>query len=298
MRFYKEKALLQEYRTYWDNQLIKAIEEEGENSSLKEACLYAVTSGGKRLRPILVQIIAEALDNHSPILEAALATEFFHTASLIADDLPCMDNEQKRRGKLTLHYAYDESVAILASYTFLSLGYEFIQKNTRSLQKSSSLFSEKAYEIGCLCLDQVTGSSGILGATYGQFLDLFPPDISLKTAYKVVEKKTVTLFEISFVLGWLFGGGEKSKLEKVRKAAYHFGMAFQIEDDLQDQKEDKACLNMARLLGEKKAVEEREKNKEKMTDLLKELSLYTEKFQALISFLLEKDNERLTSGAV
>ncbi len=290
MKLKRELSFLLEKKRFWDKLARKMIQNEGEDSMLKEACLYAITSGGKRLRPILVQIIAEALEPRAPIIEAALATEFFHTASLIADDLPCMDNEKKRRGKLTLHNVYEESVAILASFTFLSLGYEFIQKNITSLRKASLTFSEKAYEIGYHCLKQVTGSAGILGATQGQFLDLFPTENSLEMAFSIMEKKTVTLFEISFVLGWLFAGGALEKLDKVKKAAYYFGVAFQIADDLEDAKEDKAPLNIASFLGENKAREEVKKNKELLVFALKELDLYSPVFEALIFQLLQEKN--------
>ena len=266
-----------------DNKLQEALDElEGEVSQLKSSCYYAIGTGGKRLRPILVELVANALNNSSDVTKAALATEFFHTASLIADDLPCMDNEDKRRGKLSLHKAFNESTSLLASYTFISLGYEYIRKNIVTLQKQNLSFSNEAFERGFLALELVAGSAGILGATYGQFLDLFPPNQKLETLEKIIEKKTITLFDISFSLGWLFGGGSIALLPKVKEAAYLFGMAFQILDDLNDIEEDDSFKNIAAVLGKEKALFLLKEKKELLIQKLQELGIYSETFAFLI----------------
>ena len=115
-----------------EEELKSVISNLGEKTKLRDACEYSLLSGGKRVRPIIVLMIREALGARFDVMPAALATEFFHTASIIADDLPCMDNDDQRRDKPTLHKVFDESVALLSSYTLISLGYEYIHKNTNS----------------------------------------------------------------------------------------------------------------------------------------------------------------------
>src|SRR5262245_60593822 len=91
------------YRDKIEQEIAKSILVLGEKTKLRDACEYALKGGGKRFRPLLVMLIAEALGNNLNVLEAALSVEFFHTASLIVDDLPCMDNEEERRNQPTLH---------------------------------------------------------------------------------------------------------------------------------------------------------------------------------------------------
>src|SRR4051812_27366528 len=103
------------HRDTIEQEIAKSIMGLGEKSKLRDACEYALKSGGKRFRPLLVILVAEALGSETNVCDAALSIEFFHTASLIVDDLPCMDNEEERRSKPSLHKVYGESIAILAS---------------------------------------------------------------------------------------------------------------------------------------------------------------------------------------
>src|SRR5579864_1711145 len=121
--------MFEKYKTKIESALEKEMAQMGEPSRLLQACQYALFSGGKRLRPILVLMVARALGNGLDAMPVALSVEFFHTASLIADDLPCMDNDDERRGRPSLHRAFEESVALLASYTLIASGYEGIYKN-------------------------------------------------------------------------------------------------------------------------------------------------------------------------
>lgn len=239
-----------------EKEIAQSISFLGAKTPLRDACEYALTNGGKRYRPMIVFLVADALGKGLCVRHAALSVEFFHTASLIADDLPCMDNDSQRRDKPTLHRVYGETIALLASYALITAGFESIYRNTVTLQKAPLPFSAKADQVCTLALENVARSSGILGATGGQFLDLFPPSPSVEAVKQVIYQKTITLFEVSFVLGWLFGGGDVDKLEQVKKIAYHFGMAFQITDDLGDLQQDEQkqrAINMARVLGKKQA---------------------------------------------
>jgi geranylgeranyl diphosphate synthase, type II len=198
----------------------------GEKNRLRDAVEYALTSGGKRLRPVIVLLCAEALKHGLDVSDAALAVEFFHTASLIADDLPCMDNDEERRGKPTCHKVFGETIALLSSYALITAAFERIHKNALTMQRSGAPFAAYSERAGMIALESASRCAGILGATGGQFLDLFPPSYNLETVRKVIHQKTVSLFEVSFVFGWVFGGGDLTLIDTLKKAASHLGMAF------------------------------------------------------------------------
>src|SRR5262249_40545426 len=140
--------------------------------------------------------------------------------------------------KPSLHKAYDESTALLGSYALIAAGYGCLAKNARHLGQAQLPYASQADLICTLALENVTYNTGLSGATGGQYLDIYPPEITLGEAKKVIHYKTVSLFEISFVLGWLYAGGDIAKLDIVKKAAAHFGLAFQIVDDLEDEEQD------------------------------------------------------------
>src|SRR5579862_2114710 len=245
------------HRDKIEQEIAKSILSFGEKTKLRDACEYALTNGGKRFRPLIVLLVAEGLGNGLNVFEAALSVEFFHTASLIADDLPCMDNDDERRDKPSLHKVYGEAIALLASYALITAAFEKIHANAKVMQEAQPPFCHFSDRACALALEAATHCAGILGATGGQFLDLFPPNQNLDTVKQVIYKKTVTLFQVSFIFGWLFGGGDISKLEKVKKAAYHFGMAFQTADDLGDMLQDEKKqreMSIARLIGKERAL--------------------------------------------
>lgn len=276
------KAQIIQYKHIIEQKIAHCIENFGEKTKLRDACEYALTNGGKRFRPLIVLMVADALGNHLDVSEAALSVEFFHTASLIADDLPCMDNDDKRRDKPSLHKVYGETIALLASYTLITSAFEAIHKNSRLMVNSR--FGKKADQICSLALESAAHCSGILGATGGQFLDIYPPVLTVETIKDVIYKKTVTLFEVSFVFGWLFGGGDIELLEKVKKTAYHLGMAFQITDDLgdiiQDEEKQKE-ISMVKKVGKEQAFSFFQEEMEAFELSLKNLSLHTPSFQKL-----------------
>jgi geranylgeranyl diphosphate synthase type II len=275
-------VLLEIYRQKFEKELCKGIERFGEKSRLRDACEYALMCGGKRLRPLIVMMTADALNNGLDVMPAACSVEFFHTASLIADDLPCMDNDDMRRNRPSLHKTFGEATALLASYTLIAEGYGAIHLNGERMRNKAL-----ANEAALLCLAAATRCAGILGATSGQFLDLFPPDSSWETIQKVIKQKTVTLFEISFIFGWLFGGGDKARLKDLQDTAFHLGMAFQIADDLDDVPQDgKSGVNIASILGREKANALFEENIAAFKNSLEGLCLWTKPFQELYEALL------------
>lgn len=237
-------SLVFEYKKSFDNQLKEYLDKKPKTSRLHAAHEYALLNGGKRLRPIIVLMSSYALKNY-PVFEAALSVELFHTASLIADDLPCMDNDDVRRKMLATHKQFDESTALLASYAMIAEGYDTIQKNAESLYTQYP--SQKLFWCERLCeaIKHISLNAGIEGICLGQFLDLHLPPHNREALEQIILKKTITLFESAFLLGWIFGGGDLSQLNDVKRLAYHLGMAFQILDDLNDEKQDRQQKNIA-----------------------------------------------------
>ena len=266
-------------KTRFEKELCLSIERMGEKSLLRDACSYALTNGGKRLRPLLVLMIGEALGSYD-VMPSALGVEFFHTASLIADDLPCMDNDALRRGLPSLHKVFGESTAVLASYTLIAAGYGGIYENAKVMRQLTASADARAME----CLEAATRCAGIRGATQGQFFDLFPPRLTIETVREIIYKKTVTLFEISFLFGWLFGGGDIEKMPLLKACASHLGMAFQIVDDLEDGVQDAALgrgVNMAFVLGKERAISCFEEEVASLERILQKLRLWTPSFQEI-----------------
>ncbi len=222
---------MESYQSCVEQKIAESITSFGPKSPLRDAVEYSLTNGGKRTRSSLVYLIASEIGKNQDVGDAALAVEFFHTASLIADDLPCMDNDDLRRGVPSLHKKFGEAAAILATYALIAEGYERIRLASQNC----------SFEVMQLAFAYATKNTGILGATGGQYLDLYNPE----NIQLVIEKKTGTLFEIAFVFGWLFGGGDINEIERVKKAAHHFGMAFQLRDDLEDIDQDSKEKNYA-----------------------------------------------------
>lgn len=279
---------LKAYQTRIDQELADAVVLMGDPSPLRDACSYSLLNGGKRLRPTLVYLIADAMGLQRDVSSAALSVEYFHTASLIADDLPCMDNDDMRRNKPSLHKVFGETTALLASYTLVAAGYGAIYDASRALKKQLPDKETQIDAITMSCLETVTQCAGLRGATHGQYLDLYPPDQSLETILTIIYRKTATLFEISFVLGWLFGGGCQKRLEEVKQCARHLGVVFQIADDVQDFVQDKksTSINIARVLGLEKARERFNEELQGLNQSLRSLGLWTKPFRQISKQLL------------
>lgn len=206
---------------------------------IQEAALYAL-EGGKRVRPSFIIWLGQEMGQSFETLRfPAIALEFFHTASLIADDFPCMDDSVERRGRITCHSKYGLSTSLLASYFLIAKGYEVL--NLASIDPSllvlSSQITSKYLEEACI----------------GQHLDLTSQQFTESSLREMIQKKTGVLFELGFSLAWVFSKKEIEKLPFLQKIARHFGLAFQIADDLLDLEEDATEKNIAYLLGKEKA---------------------------------------------
>lgn len=234
----KAQTILRPYKVRFEKALFDAFLDFGKETPLINACKYALSGDAKRFRSAIVYMISDSLGNSLNVDPAALAMEYFHTASLIADDLPCMDNDDFRRGRATTHKMFNESIALLASFGLIAKGFEEIANNADILRHSKQ-FAHHADRIGLLAVQAASKTTGLSGLIGGQFLDLHAEEIDREKNLEIIEKKTVSLFELAFVLGWLFGGGAPEALDEIRKCAYYFGTAFQLLDDLDDLNSDK-----------------------------------------------------------
>ncbi len=293
----KISEILLPFKQKVDLAIKENIAQLGPKNKLRDACDYALTTGGKRFRPCLVLMIAEALKKGGDVITSALGIEFLHTASLIADDLPSMDNDDFRRERASLHKQFDEASALLASYSLISSGYHLIVTNGEVIKKQNLSYSDSSDTRCLLALKNVSYNTGINGATGGQFMDISPGDLSMKTLLEIIHKKTTSLFEISFVLGWLFGGGEIEKLEVVKQAASHFGLIFQLADDLNDMEQDqknRRQINVANVFGKDKNIEMFHVELERFFLKLKDLGLENSSLVYLGSFLKEQVNKHVS----
>jgi geranylgeranyl diphosphate synthase, type II len=193
-----------------------------------EAMRYSLLAGGKRLRPILTIASCELLGGNTQMaLPTACAMEMIHTMSLIHDDLPAMDNDDYRRGKLTNHKVYGEDIAILAGDGLLAYAFEYMAR------ASSGVPIERVLQ-AVIHLAKASGAAGLVG---GQVVDLESegnPDVTLETLAYIHAHKTGALLESCVVCGGIIAGGKEADLQRLSIYAQNIGLAFQIIDDILD----------------------------------------------------------------
>lgn len=196
-------------------------------SRLHEAIRYSVLSPGKRLRPILVMAGAEAVGGSSAeVLPAACALECIHAFSLIHDDLPCMDDDDYRRGRLTNHKVYGEAMAMLAGDALIALAFELIALNINHFP------ANRVVEVSRL-VAQASGNCGMVG---GQVVDIESEgrDISADEIRYIHAHKTGALLTVSVLSGAVLCGADEFQIGRMRNYGASIGMAFQIADDILD----------------------------------------------------------------
>ncbi|AFZ12941.1 Polyprenyl synthetase [Crinalium epipsammum PCC 9333] len=193
-----------------------------------EAMRYSLLAGGKRLRPILCLATCEMLGGTTAMaMPTACALEMVHTMSLIHDDLPAMDNDDYRRGKLTNHKVYGEDIAILAGDGLLAYSFEYIAKATQGVP------AEQVLQV-IAQLSHAVGATGLVG---GQVVDLEcegKSDTSVETLTYIHTHKTGALLESCVVCGAILASASAEVLQKLSRYAQNIGLAFQIVDDILD----------------------------------------------------------------
>ncbi len=195
--------------------------------TIYESMRYSLMAGGKRLRPILCLATCEMLGAPTALaMPTACALEMVHTMSLIHDDLPAMDNDDYRRGKLTNHKVYGEDVAVLAGDALLTYAFEYIATKTEGAPPQQVL--KVIADLG-----KAVGAAGLVG---GQIVDLASEGKSIdeNTLTFIHMHKTAALLEVSVTSAALLANAEQPIIDRLRRYAQRIGLAFQIVDDVLD----------------------------------------------------------------
>ena len=226
----------EEYKDAVNKALLPALHSAGPMpEKLEESMAYSLSAGGKRLRPVLLLASCEAAGGDpEEAMVFACALEMIHTYSLIHDDLPALDNDELRRGKPTNHMVFGEAGAILAGDGLLNTAAEVM---ARAASDMNDLRGTKAMA----CIMRHAGVSGMIG---GQSLDVASenqePDEELLTYIHL--HKTADLLEAAVEAGLILAGAEPELVEAGRQFACHYGLAFQMTDDLLDVDGDAALM--------------------------------------------------------
>lgn len=255
---------------------------------LKEAAEYSLFAGGKRIRPALALGAAEIVcGKDDPAMPAACAIEMIHTYSLIHDDLPAMDDDDLRRGKPTLHKAFDEAIAILAGDALLTAAFDILAQ-TGDMQ----VLREIAY---------AAGPAGMAG---GQVMDLQSEGhvISLDTLRQIHSRKTGALIVVSVKAGAMLAKASQQQLAAFTEYGKQIGLAFQIADDILDVTGEEAAIGKrtggdeARgkatypaLVGLEPSREMARKAADAAIAALRQFGSEADMFRALAAFIVERE---------
>lgn len=234
------EALLKEYMTTVGTKTEARLKEllpehNGYAEKVVEAMEYSLYAGGKRVRPLLCLAACEAVcGNSEKALDTACALECIHTYSLIHDDLPGMDNDDYRRGKLTNHKVFGEGMAILAGDALLNYAFEILSRPGQEVSADTSL--KVVYEIGT--------ASGVFGMIGGQTADILAEHTkpTKELLHYIHTHKTGALIRASARSGAILGGASSKEMEAITTYAEYLGLAFQITDDILDVVGDEAKI--------------------------------------------------------
>jgi len=197
------------------------------STRLHEAMRYSMLAGGKRVRPVFVLAAARMFPGgRADPMPAAVAVECVHTYSLVHDDLPCMDNDDLRRGKPTAHKAYDEATALLAGDALLTRGFALL---------AESYAHDAALVAGLVA--ELAGAAGSRRLISGQMEDLLAEKSGKATTADLAfihMNKTAAMIEASLAMGARCSGAPEAAVGVLRGAGRDLGLAFQIEDDILD----------------------------------------------------------------
>ncbi len=269
--------------------------EEGFARTMAQAMNYSMLAGGKRLRPMLIQETYRLFGGTEKVAEPFMAgMEMIHTHSLIHDDLPALDNDDYRRGRLTTHKVYGEAMGVLSGVALLNYAYE-------TMLQAFSLTENQDRVIQALkVMAEKTGIHGMLG---GQSVDVENDGKPLEKEMLdyIYRNKTSALIEASMMTGAILAGADKQQVAVVEEAAGNIGLAFQIQDDIldvtstdeelgkpvhSDEKNNK--VTYVTLFGIEEASRQVELLSEKAIKLLKSLNKNNEFLYLLIEKLINR----------
>lgn len=276
--------------------LLNYFENKGSfNKVIYDSASYSLNIGGKRIRPLLMLLTYNMYkENWREILEFSSAIEMIHTYSLIHDDLPCMDNDDLRRGKPTNHKVYGEDIAVLAGDALLNEAMNIMMKFSLKHGREALVASQKIAE--------AAGAEGMIG---GQVVDIINEGkkIDEEELKYMHMKKTGALIKVSIVAGAILGNASEKDIELLEKFGENLGLAFQIKDDildvignteklgkkvLSDEENDKT--NFITMHGLDYCIKECERLTKESIDILDSLSVNTEALKILTKELLDREN--------
>ena len=231
---------LEQARQRVEQALVRYLPQAGDEPGVRcparlgRAMGYSLMAGGKRLRPVLCLLAAEACGGDvDAALPAACALEMVHTYSLIHDDLPAMDDDDLRRGRPTCHKAFDEATAILAGDGLLTLAFEVVARHVHPATAAAG------------CVRVLAEAAGPEGMVAGQMADLEAEgrdDASLEALEAIHRRKTGALLRASLRMGAIVAGADETRVRALDTYGRAVGLAFQIVDDLLDVQGDEAKL--------------------------------------------------------
>ena len=276
--------------------LLNYFENKGSfNKVIYDSASYSLNIGGKRIRPLLMLLTYNMYkENWREILEFSSAIEMIHTYSLIHDDLPCMDNDDLRRGKPTNHKVYGEDIAVLAGDALLNEAMNVMMKFSLNHGREALVASQKIAE--------AAGAEGMIG---GQVVDIINEGkkISEEELRYMHMKNTGALIKVSIVAGAILGNASEEEIELLEKFGENLGLAFQIKDDildvignteklgkkvLSDEENDKT--NFISMHGLDYCIKECERLTNESINILDSLSVNTEALKILTKELLDREN--------
>lgn len=264
---------LEERRRLIDNALTKLLPAKEEYPVNLHQALHYSLEGGKRIRPILALAACEAVGGRAKdALVAACSIELIHTFSLVHDDLPCLDNDEIRRGQPTVHKKFGESIALLAGDALLSLGFECLSRNHASTSRQIQVLQELSHAIG---------THGMIGGQVAD-LEIREKEPDLPRLEYIHTHKTGVLIAASLKIGGILGGGTPREARELFKFGEYVGFTFQIVDDIIDGE------GYALIFEVKGARAEAERLTEKGKEHLKIFGKKGARLSALADFILNR----------
>lgn len=270
--------------------LEKRLEKKG-ISRVDEAMAYSLLAGGKRIRPIILMAAADALGvSGYNFLPVACGLEMIHTYSLIHDDLPCMDDDDLRRGKPSCHKAYDEATAVLAGDALLTRAFQVVLESQCSSEKK------------CALVSKLSEYAGIDGMIYGQDLDMKAEtltDAHFEDLQEIEVYKTAKLLTLPMVCAAILAD-QKQDIPVLKEIGVHLGIQFQVQDDILDVSSSAQALGKSTsdaqnnkltavsLLGLEESQNLVAKLDQQIQCLLNDLSTSTPSFQKILDFLIHR----------